>query len=133
MNWLLLLQFLAAVGIVVRIYMDVRKYRKPRAKDWDEQVVDQLRARGWDPFRPVEVMFFMAMPGEMAAQSVRQALEAEGFAVEVKPAPENPYDQPFSLSATKALRVSVPGMRELRAHFSAMAAQHGGHYDGWSA
>ena len=133
MNWLVLVLFLVALGLVARIYMDVRKYKQPRVKDWDEQVIEQLRARGWDPFQPTAVDFFLAMPGEQAAQSVRQVLEAEGFAVQVKPAPDNPYDQPLSLCATKSLRVSLPGMRELRERLSAMAAQHGGHYDGWSA
>ncbi|HTY49815.1 MAG TPA: ribonuclease E inhibitor RraB [Steroidobacteraceae bacterium] len=133
MNWLILVLFLVALGLVVRIYMDVRKYKQPRVKDWDEQVIEQLRARGWDPFQPVAVDFFLAMPAEGDAQSARLALEAEGFTVEVRSAPENPYDQPFSLRATKAVRISLPGMREFRARFSALATEHGGHYDGWSA
>jgi hypothetical protein len=53
--------------------------------------------------------------------------------VDVHAAPDNPADHPFSLHATKSLRLSVPGMKELTIRFKELAMAHGGHYDGWSA
>ena len=44
-----------------------------------------------------------------------------------------PLPTVVSLHATKALRLSVPGMRELSAQFRQLAKDSGGSYDGWSA
>ena len=63
----------------------------------------------------------------------RRTREPEGFRVDLHAAPDNPADHTFSLHATKALRLSVPGMKELTLHFKELAKTHGGHYDGWSA
>jgi len=133
MNWILALLFLVGAGLLWRIYTDIRKAKEARVKDWDERLIERLRKSGSDPFQPHEVDFFMAMPSEAAGQAVAAILQAEGYRVDVHPAPENPSDEPFSLHATKSLRLSVPGMKELTAHFKKLAAEHGGHYDGWSA
>jgi hypothetical protein len=102
-------------------------------KDWDERLIERLRKSGSDPFQPHDVDFFMAMPTEAAGRAVAVILEAEGYHVDVKPAPDNPGDHPFSLHARRSMRLSVPGMRELTKRFQAMAKAQGGHYDGWSA
>ncbi len=133
MNWLLTLLFVAGAAALGRIYYTLRKVNQKTEKDWDARLIERLRAAGSDPFQPHEVDFFMAMPSEAAGHSAAATLESEGYRVDVKPAPDNPGDHPFSLHATKALRLSVPGMRELTARFQELAAQHGGHYDGWSA
>ena len=133
MSWLMMVLMLVAVGIVVRIYMDIRKNSQKRVKDWDERLLEQLRAKGSDPFQPHEVDFFMAMPNEEAGRKVQAVLEADGFQVDMKPAPDNPNDQPFSLHATRLLRLSLPGLRDYRKRLTALATEHGGYYDGWSA
>ncbi len=133
MNWFLSLLFLVGAGILWRIYSDVRKAKEKRVKDWDESLIERLRKSGSDPFQPHDVDFFMAMPSEAAGQSVAAILQAEGYQVDVHAAPDNPDDTPFSLHATKSLRLSVPGMQELTVHFKELAKAHGGHYDGWSA
>ena len=133
MSWLLTLLFVAAAVALARIVYRLREMKEKKDKDWDARLIERLRKEGSDPFQPHEVDFFMAMPSEAAGQAVRAILEGEGYRVDVKPAPDNPSDQPFSLHATKALRLSVPGMRELTAHFTELATAHGGHYDGWSA
>jgi hypothetical protein len=133
MNWVLALLFLVGAGLLWRIYSDVRKAKEKTVKDWDASLIERLRKSGSDPFQPHEVDFFMAMPSEAAGQAVAAILEAEGYRVDLHAAPDNPADHPFSLHATKALRLSVPGMRELTAHFKEVATAHGGHYDGWSA
>jgi hypothetical protein len=133
MNWFLSLLFLVGAGILWRIYSDVRKAKEKRVKDWDESLIERLRKSGSDPFQPHDVDFFMAMPSEDAGQAVAAILQAEGYQVDLHAAPDNPADTPFSLHATKSLRLSVPGMQELTVHFKELAKAHGGHYDGWSA
>ncbi len=133
MNWLLTLLFVVGAGVLGRIYYTLRNIKGKTEKDWDARLIERLRASGSDPFQPHEVDFFMAMPSEAAGHAVAVILESEGYRVDVKPAPDNPADHPFSLHATKELRLSVPGMRELTARFQELARSQGGHYDGWSA
>jgi hypothetical protein len=133
MTWVLTLLFVAGAVLVGRIYYGIRQMKQKAEKDWDTRLIERLRAAGTDPFQPHEVDFFMAMPSEAAGRTVAALLEAQGYRVDVKPAPDNPGDQPFSLHFTKSIRLSVPGMKELTAHFQALAREHGGHYDGWSA
>jgi hypothetical protein len=133
MSWLLTLLAIAGAAALGRIYYGLRKMKEKREKDWDERLIERLRKSGSDPFQPHEVDFFMALPSQAAGQAVAAILQSEGYRVDVKPAPDNPVDHPFSLHATKSLRLSVPGMRELTAHFQQLAKTHGGHYDGWSA
>ena len=133
MSWILTLLFVAGAVLLGRIYYGLRKMKERTEKDWDARLIERLRAAGTDPFQPHEVDFFMAMPSQEAGRAVATILEAEGYRVDVKPAPDNPGDHPFSLHFTKAIRLSVPGMRELTARFRAIAKEHGGHYDGWSA
>ncbi|HTV78945.1 MAG TPA: ribonuclease E inhibitor RraB [Steroidobacteraceae bacterium] len=133
MSWVLALLFLAGAILLGRIYYGIRQMKEKTEKDWDARLIDRLRAAGSDPFSPHEVDFFMAMPSEAEGRAVAAILEGEGYRVDVKPAPDNPGDHPFSLHFTKAIRLSVPGMRELTARFQALAKEHGGHYDGWSA
>jgi len=133
MSWLLTLVFVGGVVAIGRIYYSIRKMREQRVKDWDEVQIDRLRKMGSDPFKAHDVDFFMAMPSEAAGLDVKARLEADGFRVDLKPAPDNPSTQPFSLHASKALRLSVPGMRELSAQFRDIAKASGGTYDGWSA
>ena len=133
MSFILTLLFVGAVIAIGRIYYGIRKMREQHVKDWDEIQVDRLRKSGSDPFKPHDVDFFMAMPTEAAGLEVKTRLEADGYFVDLKLAPDNPSTQPYSLHATKALRLSVPGMRELSAHFKEIAKAAGGTYDGWSA
>jgi Regulator of ribonuclease activity B len=133
MSWIYGLLFLAGFATLWRVYYGIRKMKEKREKDWDERLIERLRKSGSDPFQPHEVDFFMAMPSQEAGLAVAAILEMEGYRVDVKPAPDNPSDQPYSLHATRSLRLSVPGMQELTVRFKELAKAHGGHYDGWSA
>jgi hypothetical protein len=133
MTWILALLVVVGAGLLWRIYSDVRKGKEKKVKDWDEALIERLRKSGSDPFQPHDVDFFMAMPSEAAGQAAAAILQAEGYRVDLHAAPDNPADHPFSLHATKALRLSVPGMKELTVRFKELAKAHGGHYDGWSA
>lgn len=133
MDWLLILVVGAGLAVVVRFYVSVRKgQRAKQAADWDTRLVKQLRARGSDPFQPHTVDFFFALPNEESCAAVNQQLEKEGYRVDVKAMPED-SQYPFSLHASKAMRVNVPDMRELSRRFGELALAHGGRYDGWGS
>jgi hypothetical protein len=132
MRWLLVLFILAGAAVLLRIYFNLRKLRSPLSDDWDAKQIAALRARGSDPFKAHEVDFFFGLPNAAACEAVRQQLELEGFAVDLKPVPDA-VDQVFSLHATKSMRLSVPDMQELSRRFGELARTHGGRYDGWTA
>ena len=132
MNWMIVAFAVAATIIVVRIYFKVRKIQGSRVESWDARLIEQLRSRGYAPFNEYKVDFFLALPDEAACQTVRSRLEAQGFSVDSKPMAEK-TDLPFSLHATKSMRLIVPDMQELSRKMTALATEHHGHYDGWTA
>ena len=69
--------------------------------------------------------FFLALPDEPACQAVRSRLETDGFSVDAKPMAEK-TDLPFSLHASKSMRLIVPDMQDLTQRFTALAAEFGG-------
>jgi hypothetical protein len=116
----------------VRIYFSLQKLRSARADDWDAKMVERVRAQGVDPFKAHEVDFFFALPDSSACDAVGALLQAEEFAVDVKPVADS-SQHPFSLHASKPLRLAVPDMQEKSRRFKELAAVHGGRYDGWAA
>jgi hypothetical protein len=126
--------FVFAVAIIIaRVYFNMRKVQQANSSEsWDEKVIAQLRQRGYAPFNPYPVDFFLALPDEAAVQNVRSRLESDGFGVDVKPL-ENDPELNFSLHATKTMRLIVPDMQELGKKLTAIAAESRGRYDGWAA
>jgi Regulator of ribonuclease activity B len=126
--------FVVAVAIIVaRVYFNMRRLRQASSTEsWDEKVIAGLRARGYAPFNPYPVDFFLALPDEAAVQGVRTRLESEGFGVDVKPL-ENDPELNFSLHATKTMKLIVPDMQELGRRMTALATEYRGRYDGWAA
>jgi len=59
-------------------------------------------------------------------------LQAEEYVVDIKPVADS-SQHPFSLHASKALRLAVPDMQEKSRRFQELAAAHRGRYDGWAA
>jgi hypothetical protein len=132
MSWIVIIFVVAAGAVLARIFVNVRKLRNAETNDWDAKMIAHLRSQGSDPFRPYHIDFFFALPTESACRQVQTALEADGFKIDTKSVPES-ADQPFSLHAAKALRLSVPDMRELTRRFTELATSAGGRYDGWAA
>jgi Regulator of ribonuclease activity B len=126
--------FIIAVAIIVaRVYFNMRRLRQASSTEsWDEKVIAGLRARGYAPFNPYPVDFFLALPDEAAVQGARARLESEGFGVDVKPL-ENDPELNFSLHATKTMKLIVPDMQELGRRMTALATEYRGRYDGWAA
>jgi hypothetical protein len=125
-----ILLVLAGAIAVFRVALIVRKARNDRPDDWDERLVKNLRAQGGDPFSPYEVDFFFDLPDAGACETVAAALRSDDYTVDFRQL-EPDLGVSYTLHARKRIRVSVPDMQGLTRSFSALAAQHGGHYDGW--
>lgn len=132
MEWFVLVVMAAGAVAVGRIYVVLRNQWKQRDDDWDARAIDRLRKQGSDPFQPHEVDFFFGLPDEEACRKVRETLEADGYQVDLKPAKDS-VTNPFSLHATKSIRLSAPDMKEISRRFNQLAAANGGRYDGWTA
>lgn len=131
LDWFVYLLGAGAVLLLVRIWFNVKKLRR-NDDGYDDRLIERLRAQGSDPFKVHDVDFFFALPTDAVASSLRTRLEAEGFAVQARPIADS-VEFPFSLHASKSMRLSAPDMRELSARFKALATEHGGRYDGWAA
>lgn len=130
---LIIVAFVAASAIILaRIYFKVRRIRGSQQESWDARMIEQLRSRGYAPFNDYRVDFFLALPDEAACQAVRIRLEPQGFSVDSKPMSEK-TELPFSLHATKSMRLIVPDMQELSRRMTELANEFRGRYDGWAA
>lgn len=132
MDWLLLLVVFAAGATLYRFYSSYRKGREEHDSNWDTRLISELRKRGQDPFQPHDVDFFFALPNEAACTAINQQLESEGFRVDVKAVPEN-KEFPFSLHASRNMRVHGSEMKELSRRFRQLALAQQGRYDGWGS
>jgi hypothetical protein len=132
MTWIVVAFVVAAAIIIARIYFKIRGIQKSKEESWDAKIIEQLRSKGYAPFNEYKVDFFLALPDEAACQAVRSRLEPDGFSVDAKPMTEK-TDLPFSLHASKQMRLIVPDMQDLTQRLNALAAEFGGRYDGWAA
>ena len=132
MTWIIVAFVAASAIIIARIYFKIRRIQGARQESWDARLIEQLRSKGYAPFNEYKVDFFLALPDEAACQAVRSRLEAEGFSVDTKPMAEK-TDLPYSLHATKSMRLIVPDMQELSRRMTALASEYQGNYDGWTA
>jgi len=132
MTWSIVTFVIAAAIIVARIYFRLRKIQSSKAESWDAKIIEQLRSKGYAPFNEYSVDFFIALPDELACQAVRTQLQIDGFSVDTKPMTEK-TDLPFSLHASKSMRLIVPDMQELSRKMTALATENRGRYDGWTA
>jgi Regulator of ribonuclease activity B len=117
--------------IVARIYFKWRAVQRQRVASWDQQIIERLRSRGYAPFTDYALDFFLALPDEPACQAVRARLEPE-FKVDVK-SMEGDSHLPFSLHATKTMRLILPDVQAISRRMTALATEHHGRYDGWAA
>ncbi|MEJ1961387.1 MAG: ribonuclease E inhibitor RraB [Gammaproteobacteria bacterium] len=133
MKWvLLLLVVFAGIAVIYRFYSTMKKGRQVHGRDWDTRLIAEMRKRGQDPFQSHDVDFFFALPSSDASAALNRQLEAEGFRIDVKAVPEN-KEFPFSLHASKNMRVLAPEMQALSKHFNELAKAHNGRYDGWGS
>jgi hypothetical protein len=131
-SWILIALAAAGLAALVRIYFSLQKLRGDRADDWDAKMIERVRSQGADPFKAHEVDFFFALPDTASCDGLRNVLVADGYAVDIKPVADSSA-HPFSLHASKALRLAVPEMQEKSRRFKELAEAHRGRYDGWAA
>jgi len=132
MTWVVVAFVVAAAIIIARIFFKIKSIRGNKQESWDAKIIEQLRSKGYAPFNEYKVDFFLALPDEVACQRVRSRLESDGFSVDAKPMTEK-TDLPFSLHASKSMRLIVPDMQALSTRLEALAGEFGGRYDGWTA
>ncbi len=131
MDWFSVFLVAAAAIAVWRIVYNVRNTSKSREDDWDARMIERLRRSGTDPFRPVDVDFFVAVPSKEKADAIAARLRAEGFESDVRELKDS-VDQPWSVHALKSMPLNVNGIREVSARLRQLAEEAGGRYDGWA-
>jgi len=132
MSWLYVFLALGAALAIGRIGFQIQKLRQQPTDDWDARLIERLRRGGADPFRALDIDFFLALPSEAAATAVAQQLAAEGFRVDSRAVAES-TEHPFSVHAIKSMQLNLDGIRAVSARMRAVAATQGGRYDGWTA
>jgi len=131
-NWMYVFAVIGGVIAVWRIWQNLNKLRQRKNDSWDARLIDQLRKRGSDPFKPHDLDFFLAFPTREAADEVAAQMTTEGFKTDVIDTPES-GELRFSLHAQKTLHLTVPDMQDLSRRLTDIAIAKGGRYDGWSA
>ena len=131
MDWILLLLVAGAAVIVWRIVQQVRALRNTREEDWDSRFISQLRRSGVDPFKPVDVDFFLALPTREAAERLAAQLEEDLFTPDIRVTDEA-LDLPVSVQARKLMQINELGIRTAVERLRGLVATEGGRYDGWA-
>jgi hypothetical protein len=131
MDYMLLLLVIGGVVVLARIVHKFRSLRAAREDDWDTKFIGRLRRSGVDPFKPVEVDFFLALPSIEAAQRLSAPLTEDLFTPDIR-ATDGPPDLPISVHARKVMQVNELGIRTAAARLRELAAAEGGRYDGWA-
>lgn len=131
MDWILLLLVAGAAVILWRIVQKVRALRDTREEDYDARFISQLRRSGVDPFKPVDVDFFLAMPTRESAERLAARLEDDLFTPDIR-VTEGPGDLPVSVQARKVMQINELGIRTAVERLRELATAEGGRYDGWA-
>ncbi len=132
MSWLYVFLAIGAALAIARIGFSIKKLREQPTDDWDTRLIERLRRGGADPFRPLDIDFFLALPSEAAVSAATAQLQAEGFSVDARPVSES-IEHPFSVHATRSMQLSADGIRAVSTRMREVAAAQGGRYDGWTA
>ena len=128
----LYLFLLAAAAIAIwRVVSQVRANTGRKREDWDQRMIENLRRGGHNPFQPIEVDFFVAMPSLEAANALARTLEAEGFTIDIREMPES-TEQTHSVHALKVMQLHIDAVRQVSTRLTELASAAGGRYDGWA-
>jgi len=131
-TWIFVFAIIGGLVAAWRIWQNLRKLQQRQNDSWDARLIDQLRKRGSDPFKPHDVDFFLAFPTQDAAERLANRLRNEGFDADVVDEPESGALR-YSLHAHKSMQLTVPDMQDLSRRLTDQAKEMGGRYDGWSA
>lgn len=129
---LLYLFLVAGAAIAIwRIVTQVRRGASRPQDDWDQRMIENLRRSGINPFQPMEVDFFVAVPSLEAANTLAQTLQGEGYAVDIREMPDS-ADQTHSVHALKTMQLHIEAVRAVSRRLTELAEAAGGRYDGWA-
>ncbi len=131
MGWFVVFLIAGATIAVWRIVYQIRRVSRVQVDDWDTKLIEKLRRSGVDPFKPVDVDFFVALPSREVADTVASRLQAEGFTVDVRELVDS-VDHSWSVHALKNMSLNVHSVREVSTRMRGIAAETGGRYDGWA-
>ena len=98
------------------------------AEDPDSTVLTNLEEAGSDLSKPHDLEFFLYFPDESAAEAAAEDMRARGYEVQVRPS-EDGTD--WLCFAEKTMVPDYEAIRDISRDFEAIAAAHGGEYDGW--
>lgn len=128
----LLRALLFAVTLAVISGCDQRaKVVADAGADPDTLALEELRKAGVDVQAPQAVVHHLLFPTAEAVEPVAKELVGRGFEVNGVHEPRLREGKPFLLIARKPLVPTRENLRALRAELTALAAPHGGEYDGW--
>ena len=74
-TWMYVFAIIGGVIAGWRIWQNLNKLRTRKNDSWDARLIDQLRKRGSDPFKPHDVDFFLAFPTREAADGLAAQLD----------------------------------------------------------
>ena len=66
-NWMYVFAIIGGVDRGVAHLAEPQQAAQRKNDSWDARLIDQLRKRGSDPFKPHDVDFFLAFPTREAA------------------------------------------------------------------
>jgi len=112
------------------LFGDKNKKRGADKNALDQLTLQQLGAAGANLGKPTDVVNYLYVPAEPAAQAAGAELRQAGFTVEVRPAATGSN---WLALARIDLVPSPENIRLLRERFEGLAAKFGGEYDGWEA
>lgn len=97
----------------------------------DASIIESLREISGDLTRPHQVDFYFTFKAETAAKAASGEMEQQGYTVvDLSP---SPGDGLWQLQVQRMLVPELAGMNAASLALDAIARQHGGDYDGWSA
>ena len=76
-KWMYAFAIIGGLVAAWRIWQNLQKLRQRQNDSWDARLIDQLRKRGSDPFKPHDVDFFLAFPTSEAAEQLAAQLRRE--------------------------------------------------------
>ncbi len=97
----------------------------------DASVLESLRALGSDLKKPHQVDFYLSFDSEAAAKAASAQAVKDGYA-EIELAPSLDGEQ-WQLQVQRTMVPEQTAINGVSRAFGALAQQHKGEYDGWSA
>jgi regulator of RNase E activity RraB len=124
--------WIVVAAVVLLLAVAALAWKRPRAAAEaelpDRQVIAQLRQAGSDLSRPHPIEFFLYFPDEAAASAAAAELAGQGFGQRIERAARGPA---WLLFLTRSMPPEEARLVALRRELEAVAARHGGEYDGW--